>query len=233
MMAEVHVVGMVRGREIAGAARFSVEAQYVQLAWLNAAPWQVSFDGIDGAQVGATSITLYLRDHDVLELTGDDALRPAGLKLLDAVCRMPELTRGLRSLGAVRGTDALQATHDRWFAPLLAARRAVADVSDPTRQAALLDGRALLRDLERAISEIAATRAPGSPAEQRALEAAMEDEAEPLFAALTRMAVAGDVVRAGAEDTRFADWRRWVDVARRVFAESDDAWVGIADVLNP
>lgn len=232
MTALVQVVGMVRGREIAREARFSVEETHVQLAWSDAAPWLVAFDGIDGAVAGATSLTLYLRDHDVLELSGDDALRPVALRLLEKASRMPELTRGLRHLGAVRGSPALQTAHDRWFAPFLTARRAVADVSDPTRQVTLLDGRALLDASERAISEIAAASAPGSAAEQRALEAAMEDEAEPLFGLLTQLAVAGDAVSGGADDTRFADWRRWTDVARRVYAAADEAWEGIADVLS-
>ena len=232
MMADVRVVGMVRGRELARDARFSVEEGYVQLAWTDAAPWQVAFDGIDGVQLGPTSLTLYLRDHDVLELTGDEQLRPTGLRLLEKACRMPELTRGLRNLGAVRGSVAVQSAHDRWFQPLLAARRAVADITDPSRQVALLDGRTLLSELQRAMSEMAATHAPGSAPEQRALEAAMEDEAVALFAAIERLSLAGDALRASADDTRFAEWRRWVEFARRVFAEADDAWTGIAEVLS-
>jgi hypothetical protein len=232
MMADVRVVGMVRGREIARPARISVEEQALVLSWHHAAPWQLAFDGLEGVQIGATSVTLYLRDHDVLELTGDDALRPVALRVLDKACRMPELTRGLRHLGAVRGSAVLQAAHDRWFAPLLAARRAVADVSDPSRQIALMNAVALAEAMTRTIGELAATAAPGDAAERRALEAALEDEAEALFAALTRARLAGDAVTGGAEDTRLADWRRWVEAMRAVFAEADEAWLGVQDTLS-
>lgn len=232
MIADVRVVGMVRGREIARAARVSVEEQALVLSWQDAAPWQLAFDGFEGVQVSATSVTLYLRDHDVLELTGDEALRPVALRLLDKACRMPELTRGLRHLGAVRGNAAQQAAHDRWFAPLLAARRAVADVSDPARQVTLMDAASLAEAMTRAIDEIAATAAPSEPAERRALEAAIEEEAEALFAALTRARLAADAVRGGAEDTRLADWRRWVEAMRAVFAEADEAWLGVQDTLS-
>lgn len=232
MMADVRVVGMVRGREIARPARVSVEADALVLSWQDAAPWQLAFDGLEGVHIGSTSVTLYLRDHDVLELTGDDALRPVALRLLDRACRMPELTRGLRHFGAVRGTAALQAAHDRWFAPLLAVRRAVVDVSDPSRQVALMDAAQLRDAVARAIEELAATAAPTDVAERRALEAALEDEAEPIFAALVRARVAQDAVLGGAEDTRLADWRRWIEEMRRVFAELDDAWIGVQEMLS-
>lgn len=231
MMADVRVVGMVRGREITRPARVSVEEQALVLAWHDAAPWQLAFDGLEGVQVSPTAVTLYLRDHDVLELTGDDALRPVALRLLDKASRMPELTRGLRHLGAVRGTATLQAAHDRWFAPLLAARRAVADVSDPARQVALMDAAKLSEAMSRVINEIAATAAPSDAAERRALEAALEEEAEALFTALTRARIAADAMSGGAEDTRLADWRRWVEAMRTVFAEADEAWLGVQDTL--
>jgi hypothetical protein len=224
--ADVRVVGMVRGRDIAREARFSVEEQAVVLAWRDAAPWRLGFDGIDGLQAGPTSLTLYLQDHDVLELTGNEELRPVSLRLLDKATRMPELTRGLRGLGAMRLSDAHQRAHDRWFAPLLQVRRAVQHVSDPLRQVALMEGTALAVEMERAIAEIAATLAPGDAAEQRAIEAALEDEAEPLFRALSRLAIAGESLRGGEMDTRLADWRRWVGEARKVFAEADEAWRG-------
>jgi hypothetical protein len=232
MMADVRVLGMVRGREIARPARVSVEEQALVLSWQDAAPWQLAFDGLEGVQVGATSLTLYLRDHDVLELTGDDALRPVALRLLDKACRLPELTRGLRHLGAVRGSTTLRAAHDRWFAPLLAARRAVADVSDPSRQVALMDAAKLIDAMSRVIDEVAASAAPSDAAERRALEAALEEEAEALFAALTRARIAADAVIGGAEDTRLADWRRWVETMRVVFAEADEAWLGVQDTLS-
>lgn len=230
--AEARVHGIVRGRELDAMARLTLEPDGLRIAWGASAPWVLAYDGVDGLDVQPQVARLYLRDHDVLELTGDDALRPLALQLRARACRLPELTRGLRAFGGVRIPASLHAAHDRWFAPFLAARRAVHDVSDPARQVTLLDGAALSADVVRAIEEIAATRAAMDAAERRAFEAALEDEAEPLFEALTRMAVAGEAVRDAAPDSQFADWRRWVSLVQVAFTAADEAWVGAAEVLS-
>lgn len=233
----VRVVGIVRGREVDAMATVTLDHGAVVLDWPDAAAWRIAFDGIDGVRATEQSATLYLRDHDVLELTGSDALRPFVLALRDATCRIPELTRGLRHFGAVSrraGAEAasgLQGVHDHWFAPLLAARKAVHGVSDPVRQVSLLDGAALAAAMLEAAARMAALLAPDSPAEQRAVEAAIEDEGADLFAALQRLRLAGETVRTGEADTCFADWRRWVAAATDVFARADDAWSAIAETV--
>ncbi len=228
--AQARVVGIVRGREIDTSASVTIDQETLVLAWQDATPWRLSLSGIDGVAGGPSSLTVYLVSNDVLELSGDEQLRPLGLQLLDRACAMPELTRGLKSLGSSRGTPA--AAHDRWFAPLLAARRSVEGVSDPARQVMLLDAATLAKEIERAISEISATKAPGDAAEQRAVEAALEEEAASVFTAIEIMGLAGDALRGGALDTRIADWRRWVETVRGVFAAADDAWTGIAVELR-
>ncbi|AMW04208.1 hypothetical protein [Gemmatimonas phototrophica] len=235
----VQVVGIVRGREINATAVVTLDTAAVVLSWPTAAAWRLELDGIEGVGTGPSSLTVYLRDHDVLELSGSDALRPLAQAIVDRACRMPELTRGLRELGAVRRTDIrangrspLHTAHDMWFAPLLAARQAVHGVSDPSRQVTLMDGAALTAAMSAASAQIATTLAPENAAEQRALEAAIEDEAAPLFAALERLRLAGQTVQTGATDTRIADWRRWVLAARDVFAGADEAWGQIAQIVG-
>jgi hypothetical protein len=228
--AQARVVGIVHGREIDTSASVTLDRDTLVLAWQDATPWRLSLSGIEGIAGGGSSLTVYLVSNDVLELSGDDQLRTLGLQLLDRACAMPELTRGLKSLGSLRGMPV--AAHDRWFAPLLAARRSVEGVSDPTRQVMLLDAATLRTEVERAIAEIAATTAPGDPAEQRAVEAALEEESAPVFTAIESMGLAGDAVRGGALDTRIADWRQWVETVRGVFAAADDAWTGIAAELR-
>jgi len=225
-----HVVGIVRGREIEASASVTLEQDSLVLAWQDATPWRLLLSGIEGIAGGGSSLTVYLVSNDVLELSGDDQLRALGRQLLDRACVMPELTRGLKSLGSSRGMPV--AAHDRWFAPLLAARRTAEGVSDPARQVMLLDAATLTKDIERAIAEMAATKAPDDPAEQRAVEAALEEEAAPVFTAIESMGLAGDAVRGGALDTRIADWRHWVETVRGVFAAADDAWTGIAAELR-
>lgn len=223
MQATVRVVGLVRGRNIDMGAEAELQPDALVLTWHEpAAPWCISLAGIDGVVYRTRDATLYLNDGDVLELTGDDRVRTMALRLLDYACVMPELTRGLRSLGSLRGAPG--APHDAWFAPLLAARRGVEGVSDPQRQLALLDASALSRGMEAAMGEIAALVRPGNAASQRAIEAALEEAAEPLGVAFDRLAIAGDVLRGGAPDTVLADWRRWIGAVKEVYAAADEAW---------
>ncbi|WP_434479888.1 hypothetical protein [Gemmatimonas sp.] len=235
----VRVVGIVRGHEISASAALTLDADALVLSWPTSAAWRLELDGIEGVHVSGTLLSVYLRDHDVLELSGHDALRTFAQQVIDRACLMPELTRGLRELGAVRRTDVrrdgrspLHVAHDLWFAPLLSARRAVQGVSDPSRQVMLMDGAALSAAMLEASAQIATALAPNNAAEQRAAEAAIEDEAAPMFAALERLRIAGDVVRIGASDTQLADWRRWVQTAREVFAAADDAWTGIGEIVG-
>jgi hypothetical protein len=228
--ARVRVVGIVRGREIDTTASATIDQDSLVLAWEQSTPWRLALTGIEGIGGGHASLTVYLIGNDVLELSGDDQLRVLGLQLLARACVMPELTRGLKALGSSRGTPT--EAHDRWFSPLLAARRSVEGVSDPVRQVALLDPRLLTAALVRAIAEIAAVKAPGDVAEQRAIEAALEEEADTVFTAIDMMAMAGDVVLGGALDTRIADWRQWVDMVRAVYAAADEAWASMSVELR-
>ncbi len=220
--AVVRVVGIMRGREISASAVAALEADALVLAWERATPWRIAFTGLDGVTVGVRQLSLYLSSGDVLELEGDDSVAPIARQLIERACAMPELTRGLRSLGSRRGAPG--AAHDTWFAPLLAAKRAVSGVSDVQRQVMLIDAANLSRAMAGAMSELAALTAPGDPARQRAVEAALEEDAADMFVALRRAALLADVLRGSALDTQFADWRRWVDALREVFAEADDAW---------
>jgi hypothetical protein len=226
----VRVVGIVRGREIDAPASIALDDDTIVLQWASATPWRLGLDGIDGIALGPTHLTLYLASGDVLDCAGDDSLRAFGTQLVDHACAMPELTRGLRSLGSLRGTPG--ASHDAWFAPLLSVRRAVEGVSDPLRQLALIDASQLAESMTSVMAQLAAVAAPTDAPTQRSIEAMLEEEAEPVFTALASMAVAGDALRGGALDTRLADWRRWVETVRAVFVAVDEAWTACARVLS-
>ncbi len=221
--ATVRVVGLVRGRNIDKGAEAELQDDALVLTWHElAAPWRIALAGIDGVVYRTREATLYLADGDVLELTGDDRVRTMALQLLDQACTMPELMRGLRSLGSRRGAPG--AAHDAWFAPLLNARRTVEGVSDPQRQLALLDAAGIARAMEAALAEIAALERPGNAAAQRAVEAALEEAAEGLFIALERLGLAGERLRGSSPDTVLADWRRWIGALREVYAAADESW---------
>lgn len=241
-----HVVGIVRGKEVDSDAVLEFDGPTITIVWARAAPWRLSLEGIDGVTVDARQLTLYLRSGDVLELRSSDvrdvlserdgegadsdALLKWGTQLIERATTMPEVTRGLRALGSRRGP--LGAKHDAWFAPLLNARRAVAGVSDALRQAALLDAHHLAGAMRTVMTELAVIQAPSDAAVQRAIEAVLEEEAEPLFSALARLAVEAAALQGGALDTRLRDWRSWVDALRAVYEAADAAWVRSADVLD-
>lgn len=224
------VIGIVRGRELDAVATVVLAANALVLSWDNAAAWQLDLDALDGVMPRPNQLTLYLTSGDVLELTENDALRQLGANVLDRACTVPELTRGLRSLGSLRGTPG--PAHDRWFAPLLAARRAIAGISDAERQVALVDAAHIAQHLRRVMSEMAKELAPTHPAMQRAIEAALNEESEPVFTALERLALAADVLRTSALDTRLVDWRRWVGALREVFVAADQAWPRCGAVIT-
>lgn len=224
------VMGIVRGRELDAPATVALANNSIVLSWDNAAAWEIALDGLDGVMPRTDQLTLYLTSGDVLELTENEALRQLAASILDRACSVPELTRGLRSLGSVRGTPG--PAHDRWFAPLLAARRAVAGVSDAERQVALIDAAHIAQHLRRVIAEIAKEIAPSHAAMQRAVEAALIEETEPTFEALERLALAADVLRTSALDTRLVDWRRWMKALREVFVAADQCWPRCAVVIT-
>lgn len=238
--ATARVLGIVRGRDIDAEAALELDHDSLVLLWTRAAPWRLALGGIDGLSDhagashsapgrGEAQLTLYLASGDVLDLSGDHTLRLLGTRLIERACVVPELTRGLRALGSLRGTPG--ASHDAWFAPLLTARRAVEGVSDPLRQVELFDAAELSTSMTRVISELAAIQAPTEAPAQRAIEAVLEEAAAPMFVALTRMALAADVLRGGAPDTRLADWRRWTEAMQEVFVATDESWRVGADVL--
>lgn len=229
MTVQAHVVGIVRGKEIDSEATLELDHHSIGIVWSRATPWRLALDGIDGVHGGATQLTLYLASGDVLELTGDDSMRAFGAAIEERACVVPELTRGLRALGSRRGT--IGASHDAWFAPLLAARRAIEGVSDPLRQVALLNAQQLHDTMITMIADLAAIRAPGDPALRRAIEAVLEEECEPMFTALNLLAIAGDALLGGAPDTRLLDWRRWIAMLRAVFEAADDAWGRGAEII--
>jgi hypothetical protein len=218
----VRLVGMLRGRELNMETNVGLHPDAVVFASRTVQPWKVMTSSIEGLTYTATHLTLYLADGDVLDITGDEMVRTLAMQLTDYACTVPELMRGLRSMGSTRGWPG--AAHDAWFAPLLAIRRGVYGVSDPTRQITLVDAQTLADTMQRAMAEVAALSAPGDPARQRAIEAAMEEDAHDLWRAIRRLGLAADALRGGAMDTLFLDWRRWSRALLEVFVTADDAW---------
>lgn len=193
--------------------------------------FRVPLDAIDGWQEVAGHVALYLHEGDVLDVdTREDDARRVLRAALDAAARPPEFARSLRALGASDAAE--QAAHDRWFGPLLRARRSIEGVSDPLRQAALLDADALGAELARALVELAVQRTGGDGPRARAVEAALEDDTIAVRAALARLALTAGLLQGSAADSRLGDWRAWVQAVRALFRAMDDAWPAIARTLR-
>jgi hypothetical protein len=228
--AMVRVTGIVRGVDIDQTARVKLEQDSLVLEWADAAsPWELAHEGLDGIVCSDSLVTLYLHGGDLLELRGADEIRTLAVDLTRTLHGMPEITRGLRSLGSLRGSPGT--AHDRWFAPLLQARRAVVNQSDPIGHVKAFDAATLRAELERAVEEIAVVNAPEG-AHRRALEAALEEEVEPVLAAIATLGELGSNVLNSPPDSRLHEWRKWVDQLRTVFAIADERWPACAAVLN-
>lgn len=221
------VVGLVQGREVHAEAQLRLDADALTLAWHQAMPWVLAFDGLDGVRIGEREGTLYLEGHDLLELRGDEALRPFLRALQDQVCQVPELLRSVRHFGAIQDSPRIQSAHDGWFAPVLTARRALAGVSDPLRQVALCDAEVLAAGIRRACELIAVQEAPTEAAVQRALTAHLEEAAQEALTATASMALTADALRRGDSETRFADWRRWTASVRDVVRALETGWIAV------
>jgi len=190
---------------------------------------RIPLAALDGARVSPMHLTLYATAGDVLEVNGEGLDELARL-LRARACTLPELTLALRGLGSPRaypGPD-----HDRFFAPMLAARRAAQRADDPAGRLAALRAPGLAAEVERVLHEFAVARYPNDPAERRALETAFEDLAAPVRASLVRLDDAARAVLSARDDAAFVWWRAWAAECRAVFTQVDRCWLTIAPILK-
>lgn len=226
----VRVEGTIGGQRIDRGAEVEMADDALVVAWHQAAPWRVSLDGIDGVDFKARECTLYLANGGSLVLTGSEAVRALAAEISERTCTIPELTRGLKTFGSRRGAPG--AAHDAWFTPLLSARRAVEGECNIDRQLAVLDASRIAQSMHDAMTQIAVIAAPGDAATQRAVEAAIEEEAEGMFAMLEQLSAAAARLAQAPAETRIADWRRWVRVLGDVYSAADEAWGRVQQELR-
>jgi hypothetical protein len=161
------------------------------------------------------------RGTDQLTMTGPGDLPRVWGIIVEQACPMPEFARGLRALGRRGGDGELQA---RFFAPLIAARRRVADPDTVERRVGQFDGAALARRWTTDVAQFAALRHPTDAPRRRALEAHLEEALEPCLVALDNLQAESAAVHAAVAGTRFLAWRRWTGTLHRVFIEADRTW---------
>jgi hypothetical protein len=146
---------------------------------------------------------------------------------------LPELTLGLRTLGSRRRRRGEGNDHERFFGPLLEARRAAARAADVEAAVTSFDAGRLNAAFDKTIRALAADRATsGRPAARRALEARLQERLEPLRQALAELGEQGDALLRAGEEARPDAWRRWAQQLRAVFACADRCWPSLDAALE-
>jgi len=191
--------------------------------------YSARIERVDGVVWEAPVLTVYI-GRDEIQLSGHAGLEPLGSQIVSAALALPEFTRTMHGLGSRRGHPGPD--HDRFFAGLLAARRAAEGFVEPESRLAAFDSQRLTRALTTLLGELANERFAESPPDRRALEAELLEYAEPVFAALEALQEAAEQVRASATPVRLARWRRWTWATQRVFDEADRCWIAVLPALS-
>jgi hypothetical protein len=224
----VRVAGRLRSVDLTADGNVAFERGNVVLATTRRTI-TLPFESLAGFRVSGRSLELVVDTGDVVRLTPVGAVDDLKRCLVRDVCVLPELTLSLRGLGSRRAHP--DAAHNRFFAPLIAARRRAEDASELEEVVAALEATALREALSQQLLEFAAERFADSPADRRALEAELMDCAEGLFARLAALQQVQEALATGEDASRFARWRAWVDGVRRVFESADACWFAVQPVL--
>ena len=225
----VSLAGLYRGRELAGDGTVTVRAASVAFT-IERHRFVLPLEEIDGARQSGADLELFLGTGDVLQLSSPLGIARVTEDIVRAAIALPELTRSLRALGARRAKPG--ADHDRFFAPLLSARRRAQGCSTLEECLRVCDAVALRAELDRHLRDFARARHPRSGADRRSLEADLEDCAAGVFARLDELAIAGNAVRKADDTVRFESWREWTDALRAVFESADSCWLAIRPSLE-
>ncbi len=229
-IAPVTVWGIARGAEFAGPGALSLADDGIVVRLDGGGDRIVAWERVDGLRGGAGQLALYLNGGDVIEIGGSPRLAAAGREIAARICALPEQTLTLRALGSRRGRPG--AEHDRFFAPLLTARKKAGRAADAAAQLAAFDAPALSASFTGLVRQLAAALHPASPPDRRAVEAELFEHAAPLFGRLDALHAAAEVVRAAPDDARFVRWREWAVAVRAVFAEADRSWLAVIPALG-
>lgn len=229
----VTATGLLRGRELSEPANVALRGDTVELV-TRAARYPIPISAIAGARaLESGAIELALADGDEVTLfagiNGAPALRAMADTLMLRACTLPELTRGLRALGSPRAGPGTE--HDRFFKPLLEARRGAARASRAEGVRLAFDAASIRAAFVRRLRDMAHDRQPHDPPERRALEAEAVDAAAPLFLAIADLEETQKALDAAVELDRFARWREWTHALQHVFERADDAWMDLREIF--
>jgi hypothetical protein len=196
-------------------------------------PVRLGFESVDSVAVAGNELVLGLRDGSRVTFISAGAAQ-FGAAIMTKCRALPELTRTLRTFGSRRGTrsrrDSAAADQKRFFGPLLEARRAAGSSSAPAATVAAFDASTLAEALTAALRQFAAERHAEEGPARRALEAELDEIAEPLLAALSALAEAGAGARNALDDLK--SWRSWAGQLRTTFEVADRVWMSLDVALD-
>jgi hypothetical protein len=196
-------------------------------------PIRIRLAAIDSVLLAEGEIAVAVRDGTRLALGTPGAVEMCASIL--AHCRaLPELTHALRAFGSRRGSRSRRASgpseQQRFFAPLLDARRRAVVATTPTETIDAFDAGPLARSMEGAVHAFAVERSGPDGPEKRALEAELVDSSEPLHLTLERLGVAAEAAKASLDD--LGAWRLWATELRTTFEVADRVWLVLDTALD-
>jgi len=218
------------GRDVSMEALVSLDAETLTLA-TSRGRVALPITSLSGAREENGVLLVYRRRGDVVRMGPAAELGGLALELERYVHTLPELTRSLRALGSHRA--AAIAEHDRFFAPLLSARRAAEAGRSTTVTLDAFSAPALRATLLDTLATFAAERYPDEPPERRALHAELVDEVAPLLARLDALNAARTSLDQSADAVRYDAWRLWMAALQRVFDCADERWETVRAILDP
>jgi hypothetical protein len=198
----------------------------------NEQPIRIPLSTIQAVASTDEEIELLLRDGTKITFIATST-PPLRDEILVRCRAIPELTAALRAFGSRRGHRSVRAhaTRDqqRFFAPLLDARRQAVAAKTPGAAMAAFEAAALTTAFDTALRELAAERYGDNAPARRALEAVLIDLAEPLHAALERLREAATKATA-SDDLRV--WRAWTRQLSATFEAADRVWISMDAALD-
>jgi hypothetical protein len=149
---------------------------------------------------------------------------------------LPELMLSLRSIGSRRSWPndavAMEEEQQRYFAPLLDARRAAAKAFTRSQVIIAFDGRRITALMDATIRAFAAERFAARAPARRAFEAELFEIIEPLRDTLQSLRALADPTGAVEESHELQSrWPLWLAQLRVVFRVADSSWPALSKAL--
>jgi hypothetical protein len=226
----------ISGAELRGGTLVLEEDAVIIVLPVNAEerPVRVPFATIDTIGVEGEDVIVALVDGARIEVVAEGTPEELCDHLMARCCALPEITRALRAFGSRRrqrdrrGGGAVE--QQRFFAPLVDARRGAARATAPHDVVAAFDAAAMRKAFDETLTSFATSRFGDYAPARRALEAELIDLTEPLHDALRLLEEAGTAAREAPRDLHA--YREWYLRLRDTFEAADRAWLALDAALD-